>query len=269
MLIQGRSAPSKPDPRGTGLRSVAALALLAAASLALIALHSAAGPTPWPSALPILRAFISPLNLGILLAAPFVMILFSRGARVFSGPLFEMVKELAAKAGLPMPRVYMTKWSKPNAFATGFIHHLSVVAAAGPIMELLTEREMRAVMSHEMSHVKYYHMLYFLPALFFLQYLPGHSINLLQMAIALWAPLAWTFLFSLVSRANETQADHGGAALSGDPAALASALRKLTIYGALKSGVPPGTGNAVFNALLSHPKTPDRVRYLDAMAPKP
>jgi heat shock protein HtpX len=197
------------------------------------------------------------------------MILFSRGARVFAGPLFEMVKELAGKAGLPMPRVYMAKWSKPNAFATGFIHHLSVVAAAGPIMELLTEREMRAVMSHELSHVKYYHMLYFLPALFFLQYLPGHSINILQMAIALWAPLAWTFLFSLVSRANETQADHGGAALSGDPAALASALRKLTIYGALKSGVPPGTGSAMYNALLSHPKMTDRVRYLDAMSPKP
>jgi Zn-dependent protease with chaperone function len=248
MSIQGRDAPASPDVRRTGLRSLAALGVLAAGSLAIVALHALAGATAWPSILPHLKSMA--WNLPFLLLAPLVIVLFSRGKRVRTGPLFDMVKELAEKAKLPMPRVYLAKWKKPNAFATGFLHHASIVAAAGPIMELLDEREMRAVMAHELSHVKYYHMAYFVPALVFLQYLPGGAVNMLQGAIALWATLAWTFLFSKVSRANETQADHGGAKFSQDPGALASALRKLTIYGALRSGLPPGTGNPVYKALL-------------------
>jgi Zn-dependent protease with chaperone function len=266
LLLQGRDAPAQPDVKGAGRRSLHALGLLALGCLALINLHAAAAGQPWPSPWPVVHSMIN--GLPILLLAPYVMVLFSRGKRVLTGQLFDTVKELAAKAGLPMPRVYMAQWTKPNAFATGFLHRLAIVAAAGPIMELLTPREMRAVMSHELSHVKYYHMLYFVPALFFLQFLPQHAANVIQLMVVTWAVLAWTFLFSALSRANELQADHGGAALSKDPAALASALRKLSIYGSLKSGVPVGTGNGVYNALLSHPSIPERLKYLDEMSPK-
>jgi heat shock protein HtpX len=179
-----------------------------------------------------------------------------------SAPQFYgMVQELAQRAQLPMPRVYVINEDAPNAFATGRDPEHAAVAATTGIMRVLTERELRGVMAHELTHVKHRDILIStisatmagaISALAnFAMFFGGRDENGRRMnpiagiALAILAPLAASVIQMTISRAREFEADRGGAEISGDPEALATALQKI-------EAVARGT---TFQAVESHPAT--------------
>ena len=179
-----------------------------------------------------------------------------------SAPQFyRMVQELAQRAQLPMPRVYVINEDAPNAFATGRNPEHAAVAATTGIMRVLSERELRGVMAHELTHVKHRDILIStisatmagaISALAnFAMFFGGRDENgrpanpIASIALAILAPLAASLIQMAISRAREFEADRGGAEISGDPEALASALQKIE---AVARGVP-------FQAAESHPAT--------------
>ncbi|MFM7965754.1 MAG: zinc metalloprotease HtpX, partial [Betaproteobacteria bacterium] len=175
--------------------------------------------------------------------------------------LYNMVQELADKAGLPMPRVYIIDDQAPNAFATGRNPENAAVAATTGIMRLLSAREMRGVMAHELAHVAHRDILIStisatmagaISALANFAMLFGGrdsggrpSNPIATIAVMLLAPLAASLIQMAISRAREFEADRGGAEISGDPLALASALEKIDHYA---RGIP-------FEAAERHPET--------------
>ncbi|SDV50237.1 zinc metalloprotease HtpX [Chitinasiproducens palmae] len=214
-----------------------------------------------------------------------------------SAPQFyRMVRELATRASLPMPRVYLIQESAPNAFATGRNPENAAVAATTGILQVLSERELRGVMAHELAHVKHRDILIStisatmagaISALAnFAMFFGGRdeqgrpSNPIASIAVALLAPLAASLIQMAISRAREFEADRGGAEISGDPTALASALDKIHRYA---SGVPfataeshPATaqmmivnplfGGSVAKLFSTHPATEERINRLMEMA---
>ncbi len=210
--------------------------------------------------------------------------------------LYGMVRELAGQAGLPMPRVYVIEEDQPNAFATGRNPEHAAVAATTGIMRLLTYRELRGVMAHELTHVQNRDILIStisatmagaISALAnFAMFFGGRDENgrstnpVMGILIAILAPLAASLIQMAISRAREFSADAGGARISGDPLALANALTKIESYA---SGIPmyaaeahpetaqmmiinPLTGGGLDNLFRTHPATADRVARLQAIA---
>ena len=185
------------------------------------------------------------------------------------GPYPDMVRDLASRAKIPMPGVYAAKnTGKPNAFASGIFQSFSVVAVIGSITRLLTVRELRGVLGHETSHLRYRHMLTFMAAFLLLQTvsLAGFS-SLLQAALNYWMPFLWVISLLGLMRANENMADAGAAKLTGDPLGLATSLRKLTLLGTL-DGSRPQTFNWISRLLLTHPPGLKRFRTLGRMIKK-
>ncbi|MDY0330591.1 MAG: zinc metalloprotease HtpX [Thiomonas sp.] len=214
-----------------------------------------------------------------------------------SAPQFyAMVQELAQRAGLPMPRVYLIQEDAPNAFATGRGPEHAAVAATTGILRVLSARELRGVMAHELAHVKHRDILISTIsatmagaisalanfAMFFGgRDSEGRPVNpIAGIAVALLAPLAASLIQMAISRAREFEADRGGAEISGDPAALASALQKIEAYA---RGVPfqaaeehPATaqmmilnplhGGGIAKLFSTHPATEERVARLMQMA---
>jgi len=214
-----------------------------------------------------------------------------------SAPRFyAMVQELAAKAELPMPRVYLIDEQAPNAFATGRNPEHAAVAATTGILRVLSERELRGVMAHELAHVKHRDILISTIsatmagaisalanfAMFFGgRDSEGRPVNpIVSIAVMILAPLAASLIQMAISRSREFEADRGGAEISGDPQALASALEKIHHYA---RGVPlpaaeahPETAQMMIMNPLSagglrglfstHPSTEERVARLLAMA---
>ena len=209
--------------------------------------------------------------------------------------LYAMVGDLAARINLPLPRLYLSPSPQPNAFATGRSPRHAAVAVTQGILSVLDERELRAVLAHELSHVANRDILiasiaatiataitYVAQLGFFLggsddEDAPNPVAALL---LVLLAPIAAMIIQLAVSRSREFGADATGAQFSGDPVALASALRKLEAY-AWRS--PPATRNpstaplfivnpfragiAGFARLFStHPPTEERIRRLRALA---
>jgi heat shock protein HtpX len=213
-----------------------------------------------------------------------------------SAPQFyRMVQELAQRAQLPMPRVYLINEDAPNAFATGRNPENAAVAATTGILRVLSERELRGVMAHELSHVKHRDILISTVsatmagaismlanfAMFFGgRDSSGRSHNpIVGLLVMILAPLAASLIQMAISRSREFEADRGGAEISGDPQALASALQKIHRFA---QGMPmeaaerhPETAQMMIMNPLSagglrglfstHPSTEERVARLLAM----
>ena len=214
-----------------------------------------------------------------------------------SAPRFyAMVRELAQRAEIPMPKVYLIDEQAPNAFATGRSPEHAAVAATTGIVNVLTERELRGVMAHELAHVKHrdilistisatmagaISMLANFAMFFGGRDQEGRPANpLAGVAVAILAPLAASLIQMAISRAREFEADRGGAEISGDPRALASALDKIQRYA---RGIPleaaeahpetaqmmimnPLSAEGIKGLFSTHPSTEERIARLMAMA---
>lgn len=157
--------------------------------------------------------------------------------------LFNMVREVAELSRMPMPRVYVINNESPNAFATGRNPKHAVVAVTTGIRRLLTDRELRGVLGHEMGHVKNRDILtssivatvagaisMIAQMLMWSSIFGGRRDNqnpLITLGVILLAPIAATLLQLGISRSREYAADKTGAEVTRDPEALASALEKL------------------------------------------
>jgi heat shock protein HtpX len=207
-----------------------------------------------------------------------------------------MIRELATCAKLPMPRVYLIDEAAPNAFATGRNPQHAAIAATTGILNILSDREIRGVMAHELAHIRHRDILLStitatmagaISALAnFMIFFggrdeeghPNHPIG--RIAIAILAPLAAGFIQMAISRTREFEADRGGAEISGDPRALASALDKIHRH---TTDIPfttaeshpetaqmmimnPLSGQHIAKLFSTHPPTEERVTKLLEMA---
>ena len=179
-----------------------------------------------------------------------------------SAPQFYgLVKELSEKAGLPMPKVFLINEDAPNAFATGRNPDNASVAATTGILKILSNRELRGVMAHELAHVRHRDILISTIAATmagaisalanFAMFFGGRdsegrpSNPIASLMVAILAPIAASLIQMSISRAREYEADRGGAEISADPEALAQALEKIHNHA---QGTP-------FQAVEQHPET--------------
>ena len=218
--------------------------------------------------------------------------------------LYGVVQDLTQRTGLPMPRVYVLPQDTPNAFATGRNAEHAAVAVTQGIRRILNKRELAGVLGHELTHVKNRDILVstiaatLAGAISYLAQMAqwaaifggrerdrdeggGGILGLLVMMIV--APIAAMLIQMAVSRSREYGADEGGAKVTGDPLALASALRKLEM-GA--QNIPLEVNNATANATAhmfivnplsggglaslfsTHPPMEERIERLEEMAKK-
>ena len=208
--------------------------------------------------------------------------------------LYNMVRELAHRANLPMPKVYIIDEAQPNAFATGRNPENAAVAATTGIMRMLSERELRGVMAHELAHVKNRDILISTMSatvagaismlaqfgMFFGGRGEDRPHPAFQILVMILAPLAAMIIQMAISRTREFGADRGGAEISGDPQSLASALAKIDAYA---RGIPmhtaeahpetaqmmimnPLSGGGLRGLFSTHPSTEERIARLNAMA---
>jgi heat shock protein HtpX len=209
--------------------------------------------------------------------------------------LHQIVKGLADRAGIPMPRLYVSPSPQPNAFATGRNPQNAAVAVTQGILPILDRRELEGVLAHELSHVQNRDILissvaatigavitWIAQIAFFLP-LGGDDEEggnpLAGLLMLILAPIAAMLIQMAISRSREFGADSSGARLTHDPRALASALRKIEAY---SRGTPPATTNpstahlfisnpfrggaGVANLFSTHPSTAERVERLERMA---
>jgi heat shock protein HtpX len=211
---------------------------------------------------------------------------------------YGLVRRLAERAGLPMPKVYIIQDDSPNAFATGRNPEHAAVAATSGIMRLLNDEELAGVMAHELGHVKNRDILISTLAATF----AGAITYLAQMAqwgaifgggrsdddeggggffgmilMAILAPIAAMLVQMAISRSREYGADAAGAQISGNPLSLARALQKLEMGSQqipLQANaatahmfiVTPLTGGGMMSLFSTHPPIPERVHRLEDMS---
>jgi len=210
---------------------------------------------------------------------------------------YQMVRQLAESAQLPMPKVYVIDEPQPNAFATGRNPEHAAVAATVGIMQILDERELRGVMAHELAHVKNRDTLTSTIsatvagaiasiAQFGMMFGGGRNDQgernmnpIVGLLVMLLAPLAASLIQMAISRAREFEADKAGAEISRDPRALASALQKIHHYAhqvtnqtaeahpetAQMMIINPLSGVSFDRLFSTHPSTEERVSRLMAM----
>jgi heat shock protein HtpX len=214
--------------------------------------------------------------------------------------LYAMVKDLALRASMPMPRVYIIPEGTPNAFATGRNEQHAVVAVTEGLLRILSRDELEGVLSHEMTHIRNRDILIGSIA----ATLAGAIVMLANMAqwtamfgggghdddegggsnifglifMAMLAPIAATLIQMAISRSREFLADEGGARISGKPYGLAGALEKLSQASraipmdanpstAHMVIVNPLTGRSLMNLFSTHPPIEERIARLRSMRP--
>ena len=216
--------------------------------------------------------------------------------------LYRIVRELSAKAGKPMPRIYIAPTMSPNAFATGRNERHAAVCCTQGILQMLNEREIRGVLGHELMHVYNHDILTSAIASamatvitylgYSLMYFGGGSrddrdddaggaLGLVGVLLsAILAPIGASLIQMAISRTREFDADEDGSRLTGDPEALASALNKISI-GAQANPMPATAGTQSVAAMMianpfsakgfsqlfsTHPPTDQRIARLMQMA---
>ena len=205
--------------------------------------------------------------------------------------LYGIVQDLAQRGGLPMPRVYIIDDPQPNAFATGRNPENAAVAATTGILRTLTYEELAGVMAHELAHIKNHDTLTMtitatfagaISSLVTFGMFFGSRDNrpnfIVQILLSILAPMAAALIQMAISRSREFLADEQGARLSGNPLALASALRKIQGYAQqapMHHGGPatahlfiinPFSGAAFAKLFSTHPPTEERIARLEAFA---
>jgi heat shock protein HtpX len=208
--------------------------------------------------------------------------------------LFRVVKRLAEKGGMPMPKVYIIPVDTPNAFATGRSPAHASVAATQGILRLLSEDELEGVMAHELSHVRNRDTLTSTIAAtiagaiswlaYMVQWGVGRSSNdnrgnaIGSLAMVIIAPIAAFLIQMAISRSREYAADESGARLCGKPLSLAGALAQLEAGAKsrpLIGGNPataslfivnPFRGNAMMSIFSTHPPMEKRIYKLQELA---
>ena len=230
------------------------------------------------------------------------IVLAMYGAKEISeseGPeLYALVRNLTQRSSLPMPKIYMIPQDTPNAFATGRNPEHAAIAVTSGIMSLLNRDELEGVIGHELSHVKNHDTLIsttaatIAGALSMLAHMAmwgammgggrsrdddrgGNPLVLLVGLIV--APLAASLIQMAISRSREFLADESGASMTGNPLALAGALKKIESFAKripLQGGTPAMAHLFIINPLKAggmvrlfstHPSTEERVQRLERM----
>ena len=206
--------------------------------------------------------------------------------------LWQTVEDLSQRAGLPMPRVYISPAAAPNAFATGRGPRHSAVCVTAGLRQMLNDNELRGVLAHELSHVKNRDVLISTIAAIMAGAITmltrifvftggGHDDDrhgnpLIAILLMILAPIAAFIIQMAISRSREYEADRSGAELAGDPEGLARSLQKLE---AANKRIPlpvpdaqsslfivqPLTGSSVAKLFSTHPPTEERIARLRAM----
>lgn len=240
------------------------------------------------------------MNFGSYWFSDTIVLKMYRAKEVSSGeaPAFHrIVQELAPRAGIPMPRLYVIESDQPNAFATGRNPQRAAVAVTTGLLRMLPEEQVRGVLSHELAHIKHRDILIgtvaatIAGAISMLAQMAqwafifgggrtssnddgGNPIALLATLIV--APIAALMIQMGISRSREYLADHGGAEISGDPMALANALRSLEKRAAeipMKANpatahmfiVSPLHGGGLTKLFSTHPPMGERIARLERM----
>jgi heat shock protein HtpX len=206
--------------------------------------------------------------------------------------LYQIVRELTTRAGLPMPRLYMIPNDQPNAFATGRNPKHSAVAVTRGITKLLSEDELRGVIAHELTHIRNHDILIqsvasaIGAAITYVAYMLmwfGDDDNsplglVASLGLVILAPISATIIQLAISRQREYAADAGGAEICGNPESLASALLRLEQGAAAMPMqvnqaaeplyiVRPFKGKGIAGLFSTHPPIEERVKRLRQMRP--
>ncbi len=214
---------------------------------------------------------------------------------------YNLVRELAERAELPMPRVYVLHSPQPNAFATGRNPQNAAVAASTALLESLSREEVAGVMAHELAHIKNRDTLTMTIAAtiggaisMLAQWLQFHTLfggnrnnngggamsMIASLAAMILAPMAAMLVQMAISRSREYQADRLGAMVCGNPLWLASALQKINAYAQQIENptaeaapatahmfiINPLSGRGMDNLFSTHPNTDNRIHELEALA---
>jgi heat shock protein HtpX len=229
------------------------------------------------------------------------LVLSMHGAQEVDGrsapELYVLVRELAARSGLPMPRVYLMDNPQPNAFATGRNPEHAAVAVTTGLLQMLSRDEIAGVLAHELGHVKNRDTLTMtvtatiagaisMLAQFGMFFGGGHRENnnglgvVGSVLMVILAPIAAMLVQMAISRTREYAADRMGAEMSGNPLSLASALRKISnaarqIENPTAEQNPatahlfvinPLSGHGMDNLFSTHPATENRIAALETLA---